>query len=69
MPDHQQIPDAITDTAQSDAMRPQDTTGEAPAAAQIEDDAADPAPPAPPASDDAPLGDQLTEDLSVQGGE
>lgn len=69
MPDHQPITDAVTDEAQRKAMQPQATTGATPLAAQIDDTGAKPAAPAGTVPDKNALHDQLTEDLSVQGGE
>lgn len=72
MSEHQPIVDAVTDAPQQAAMRPQATTGEAPLAAQVDEDGVKPASPGNPvpAKDgDADLHDQLAEDLSVQGGE
>ncbi|WP_198354743.1 hypothetical protein [Sphingomonas sp. MA1305] len=72
MTDHQPITDAITDTPQRAAMQPQHTTGETPLAAQVDEDGAKPAAPQNSVRSDKDtdaLHDQLTEDLSVQGGE
>lgn len=72
MPDHQPITDALTDNPQRAAMQPQDTTGETPLAAQVDEDGAKPAAPQNSVTSDKDAGalhDQLTEDLSVQGGE